>query len=244
MIPFKCDIDISKFQKFTETMLKQLPFATAKALTSTAKDAETSIRDSMRGNFDRPTPYTLNSLYTKPATKDSLQAFVWIKSDAAKGTPAVRYLFPEVAGGDRQHKRGENALIRMGIMNSDQWMIPGERVLDSYGNISAGMMTKILSGLGANPDSFQNVTTKSRRRAIEKGKNLDLFVGRPGGGRLPFGVYERRSNGVRLLLLIIDKKPKYRTRLPFYDIAQKVYSRRFQKWFDAAMAEAIATARR
>ncbi len=244
MIPIRADVDVTKGKRLAEIVLKQLPFALAKALTLTAKDAEDSIRGSMRGSFDRPTPYTLNSLYTKPATKEKPEAFIWIKSDAAKGTPAVKYLFPEVHGGDRQHKRGENALIRLGIMTSSQWMIPGERVLNQYGNISAGMMTKILSGLGANPDVFQNVTTKSRKKAIEKGKNLDLFVGRPGGGRLPFGVYERTKSSVRLLLLIVDKKPTYRSRLDFYGVAQKVYSRRFQKHYNDALASALATARR
>jgi hypothetical protein len=47
--------------------------------------------------FDRPTPYTLGSLYLSPATKAIPVAKVWLKDDAGKGTPAAKYLFPRLS---------------------------------------------------------------------------------------------------------------------------------------------------
>ena len=43
--------------------------------------------------------------------------------------------------------------------------------LDQYGNISAGMMTKILSAVRSHPDSYANTTSRSRQRAIAAGRN-------------------------------------------------------------------------
>jgi len=63
------DLDISGAVKLTNAITKQIPFAMAKALTLTAIQAQTDIVQAMTQVFDRPTPYTLNSLYAQPATK-------------------------------------------------------------------------------------------------------------------------------------------------------------------------------
>src|ERR1035441_633525 len=89
-------IDVSRALNLCETVLRQLPFATAKALTRTAQLIKAAEVDEMRRVFDRPTPWTLNSVFITPATKDNLIARVWLKQDAAKGTPAAKYLLSEI----------------------------------------------------------------------------------------------------------------------------------------------------
>lgn len=37
---------------------RQIPFATAKALTATAKDAQTALTREINARFDRPVPFT------------------------------------------------------------------------------------------------------------------------------------------------------------------------------------------
>ncbi|SER86124.1 hypothetical protein SAMN04244573_04468, partial [Azotobacter beijerinckii] len=49
---------------------RQMPFATALALTRTAQLAKEAIEQDMRSVFDRPTRWTLNSLRLIPARKD------------------------------------------------------------------------------------------------------------------------------------------------------------------------------
>ncbi len=62
----------------------QLPFATAKALTLTGQKVKAGITSAMQRSFSNPTPYTLNSVYLKPATKTNLVAEVELKNWASK----------------------------------------------------------------------------------------------------------------------------------------------------------------
>lgn len=65
------------------------------------------LRDEMRVVFDRPTPYTLNSLRMVPARKDRLEARVWFKDEADGAQPASVWIAPEVYGGPRRNKPAE-----------------------------------------------------------------------------------------------------------------------------------------
>ena len=150
---FSVDLDISSAVKLTNAIAKQIPFAMAKALTLTAIQAQTDIVQAMMQVFDRPTPYTLNSTYVIPATKDRLESFVQLKDSAAR-EPAIS---PRSRGlrRDRNPKRGEKALQRMGALASGSFIAPGAGLkLDQYGNISAGTMTKILSAVQVIPITF------------------------------------------------------------------------------------------
>ena len=238
----KIDLSTLGAEKLTETVLQQVPYAAALALTRTAQQAQRDIIAHMSFDFDRPTPYTLNSVYIKPATKDDLHSDVYLKTDAAKGTPASKYLYPEIYGGPRRWKRSENALQRMGLMRPGTFMVPGKGMpLDQFGNIRGSQMTKILSALGANPYAIPSA--KSRARATRQGRNIDVFVGRPGGGRLPLGIWQRLKTRVKPLLIFVDRPPLYRVRLKFYDIARATYDRVFEKTFNESLAEALRTAR-
>jgi len=104
-------------------------------------------------------------------------------------------------------------------------------------------MTKILSAIQANPDYYQNVTQKSRKRAIAAGRNLEYFVGRSPTGAKHLGVWKRDGRHLHPILIFIDRAPAYRERLKFYAIAQETYARVYQRLFNEALADAIATAR-
>jgi hypothetical protein len=238
-------VDTRGAEKLTKTVLQQIPYAAALALTRTAQQAQRDILAHMAFDFDRPTPYTLNSLFIKPATKTDLTADVYIKNEGVnKQTPATKYLGPEVYGGIRSTKRSENALQRMGLMRPGSYMVPARGMpLDQYGNVRGSQMTKILSALGANPERYSNVTVRSRTKAIAAGRNIDLFVGSPGGGRLPTGVWQRLKTRVKPLLIFVDRVPLYRQRLKFYEIAAATYARVFDQTFNESLAEALRTAR-
>ena len=132
---------------------KQLPFAYSLAVNRTAKLVKQAEIDKMRAVFDRPTPYTLNSLYVKPGTKANPSAYVWLKYDTFKGTPAEKYLLPQIDGGSRSHKRFERALQGVGAMPTGYYCIPGKFAqMDNYGNWSRGQIIKILSYFRAFPE--------------------------------------------------------------------------------------------
>lgn len=232
-------------KKLSDIEKRQLPFATSKALNLTAKEVKADIRKEMPRVFDRPTPFTLNSVYMSPATKKELYAEVWLKDFAPKGTPAVKYLAPQVYGGLRGQKRSERWLQWKGILPSGMSWAPGSGArLNQYGNITGGRITQMLSALKAFPEVgyMANITERSKKH---NRKPRDYFALPRGRGRLPAGVYERTGRGGRGLrfTLAFIRQPHYRPRLPFFEIARRVHAREFGARFEKAWREAMSTAR-
>lgn len=232
-------------KKLSDVEKRQLPFATSKALNLTAKEVKTEVRKEMPRVFDRPTPFTLNSVYMSPATKKELYAEVWLKDFAPKGTPAVEYLAPQVYGGPRRQKRSERWLQWRGILPSGMFWAPGSGArLNQYGNISGGRITQMLSALKAFPEVgyMANITERSKKR---NRKPRDYFAARPNRSHLPPGVYERygrKQRNIRPVLAFI-RQPYYRPRLPFFTIARRVHAREFGRQFEKSWREALGTAR-
>jgi len=244
-ISVKTDID-KLLPKLAAVGSRQVPFVVAMALTRTGKLAQDAVKKSMPQVFDRPTPYTLNSTYLRPATRQRLEALVKIKDEAFKGIPANKFLHAQAFGGARNMKRSERSLQIKGYLKDNQQIIPGKgATLDSYGNIRSGAMSKILSAVKASSDPYQNATVASRKRAKKRGK-AEYFVGSPGGGRLPMGVYERSGRSATSTIkpiLIFTKPGRYKKRLPFHDVVTKVTRDNFEAQLYVAIERALATAR-
>lgn len=227
---------------------RELPFATARALTWTAKDVQVAEVAEMERVFDRPTRYTLRSVYIVPATKTKLSARAWIKGADAQsggGLPAEKYLAPEIKGGPRSHKAFEKRLIRAGLMPSSMFAVPGERVpLDAYGNVRGSLVEKILSVLGA-AEQFAGYTANqsvaSRAKARRGGRLKDYFVGRPGNGKGPLGVWERIKGGGTRPILIFVKAPNYKPRLDFHGVADRTANARFPINMRRSLSMALAS---
>lgn len=212
---------------------RDAPFVTAYALTQTAKDIKADEVDTMQSVFDRPTRFTLNALYVKPATKRDLVAEVNFK-DGFGSVPAWRYLGPQVEGGARVHKAHELRLIRAGIMRADEFAVPGsETKLDAFGNMSGSAIERILSQLGAAEQKagYQaNQTAKSRVRAKKKGTGR-YFLLRPGAGgradrKVAPGIYYRAGLRDMVPVIMFVRPPRYQKRFPFYERAQVVFDRK------------------
>jgi hypothetical protein len=223
LMPVTISVDTREvIRSFGELRDKDARFLLAYALTKTGQDIKDAEYASTRDVFDRPTRYTLNSLQLTPATKDKLTAVVDYRYFG--GTPADRYLGPQVEGGARSHKSHEKALIAAGIMRPSEFTVPGAGVeLDQYGNVKGGTFTRILSQLRASRDSTQNMTAKSRKRAISRAKG-QYFVMR---GRVSAdGIYQRTDKGIIPILMFV-RTPRYRQRYPFHTIGQGVFKDRF-----------------
>ncbi|HEY4775612.1 MAG TPA: hypothetical protein VIH40_12425 [Xanthobacteraceae bacterium] len=210
---------------------KRVPFATVYALTKTAQDIRAAEYTAMRAAFDRPTPFTLNSLRVQPATKQLPIASVEFK-DGFGSTPAWRYLGPQIEGGPRVKKSHERALERAGILRSDEFCVPGKlATLDAYGNMPGSQITRILSDVQANPDPLSNTNAKGRHRRWKRGKGV-YFVAWGGRSGLPRGIYFRLGlRAIRPMLLFV-KQPRYAARLPFRPTAEATFHRRFDVHFN------------
>ena len=230
-------------KSFDQTMAKQVPFATSLALNNVAKIAQQRLIYTMQNVFNNPVPYTLNSTYIRFSNKTNLTAEVGHKDFAGKGTPASKYLRPEIEGGIRiGQKRSEKILAAKAGVPNGVW-VPARGVANSYGNVSGALITKILSTVGGLSEvGFAgNQTARSRKRLGARAKQYFIMrVNNPRG--LKPGVYERIGSSIRPILFIVPSA-KYAVRYEFNKIVEDTIRDRMDGEFTKAMDYAMATAK-
>ncbi len=110
---------------------KQTPFALSRALTETARKIEQAEKKALQRKLESPTPFTVNSVRSKGATKSRSVAKVFVMDKAAE------YLEPFEFGG--VHHLNGKALLN-----------PKDIRLNKYGNIAKNR----LGTLKSRPDVF------------------------------------------------------------------------------------------
>lgn len=239
--------DFSGLERALLSMSKELATkAAATAVARTAARARLDMRDRLPEVFDRPTPFTVNSVRFA-ADPEARSATLFISEDAAKGTPPAKYLAAEIRGGVRRDKRSERALVMRGIMAPDQQTVPGEgAALDGYGNVKRGLLTQLLSRLSAFGEQgySANVSAKTkrqlrRRKLAAASTGTDFFVGKNRDGR-PGAVYRVLGNhSIIPVLVFTDRKAHYRSRLDFVGIANKSFAATWPKEMRRAFYETM-----
>lgn len=227
---------------------EQIPYALAQTLSKVALEAKARIRAAMPTYFDRPTPYTLNSLRVKGAKKTNLEALVWVKDAFDKGVSAVNFVGPNVFGGDRKQKRSERALSIKGLLPAGLYIAPGYSAeLDQYGNIPRGRMVSVLSALKSFGEQgyLANRTRRSMARNSKRAsKPRNYFVAEI---KSRLGVFERigssQQSTVKSILAFVRKPTYRRDRLPFFRIAEQDLPNRIRAHFRPELEKAIATAK-
>jgi len=161
-------------------MERQIPYAAANGVNTTARRVQSGLQTAMASVFDRPTPFTMNSLQLTPARAPGgpLQAKVWFKDPPNLGTKD-HFLLPQVDGGSRPLKPFE-----MGM--GGRFITPSKyATLDQYGNLGRGQITKLLSISGG----FHDVGFAMNARSA--GKKKEFFRLLSQRGKLPAGIYQR-----------------------------------------------------
>ncbi|MEW5607968.1 hypothetical protein [Pseudomonas juntendi] len=243
MIDIKLDIDsVPLAREISDIQRRQIPFATVLAQTRLATNRiKPGITEVMGKRLDRPTPTTMRSLFAKAATK-SRPAQVWFKDSWTTGIPADQYLQQAVQGGPRPHKRFERSLISHGLMSANQFAVPNADLLNQYGNVSRGVMMRILSGLGAAESKRgHSANATGSKRSKRKGNAERYFVGTIGDET---GVWERKPRKqVAPAFLYTKGAPQYRVLFPFFKIGENIAKAHGQAELAAALREAILTAK-
>lgn len=103
---------------------KQLPFATAQAINATAAKVKEAEQENMRKVLDAPTPFTVNSVAVKKATKGNPVALVYVKPVAAS------YLLPYETGG-------------LNKLNSQALLKPIGAKVNQYGNLPRNLVKRL-----------------------------------------------------------------------------------------------------
>lgn len=248
--------------KMTDLEKHQMPFALKNALNKTAEAVKEAEVRQMSSSLDRPTRWALKGMYVQHATKSSLSAMVKFKDDKdrdwGRGTPAAKFMEPQVSGGKRNIKGFESSLRWAYVLPKGMYIAPGAACpLDAYGNIPHGLVMQILSYFKASErwlGHTSNLTDKGRAKLLKgtrKTRGFEYIVsnGKGIGGRpqhLPPGIYKKEvyTHGTRIRpIIMFVKEPSYRKRFPFFETAQKVIDRNLKNNFNEAMSEAINTAR-
>lgn len=243
--------DLERVRRELQAARDQVPFAAALALTRTAQAAQVAMRQEMLSVFDRPTPFTLASMYVRPATKAKLEANVYLKTGGNKeGGNATDRLAHQVTGGARRFKRFEGALRNAGLLGNEEQAVPGSAAdLDAYGNMSRGQITQILSWFQAFPESGYkaNATkdTKAKKAAGKAGKRYGVrfYYRRDRPGR---GIYKATQTGFGSAIqpvLMFVRRAQYRKRLDMAGVVNRVATQQFERWFRDALQQAMRTAR-
>jgi hypothetical protein len=89
-------------------------------------------------------------------------------------------------------------------------------------------------------NAFGNMPRGAVKRAAGR---ADVFSGRPGGGRLPPGLYQRLKGGGLRMLVAFEPRADYEPRLDFEASAERTARAFFPPAFERALRRAIAWAR-
>lgn len=240
---------------FSRVAHDQVPFATALALTRAAQAAKAEVELQMPAFIDRPTAYSLRGFRLYRATKTKLRAEVDFRPAFGRGTNARDYLSPMVYGGARKLKAFERSLQSSGLLPSGYMAMPGSAAkMDAHGNMSRGQIVQILSYFKAfGEQGYSANMTDAKRERLAKGskrtgqRGISYFVGKPGGGKLPLGVWQKTSFGAAgsaiKPVIIYGKAPVYRKLFDVETIAKRAIEVTFPEELKKAMQVALATRR-
>jgi hypothetical protein len=244
--------DLAQFAAQMDQMGKsQVRFAAQNALNDCAKFGVADGKARLPEVFDQPTPFTMNAFYPRLGRdKRNLQASVEIRFSAPKGTPAEKYLGPEILGGTRNDKRFERRLDRAGY-DLGQLIPAAGAMLDRYGNVQVAQLGAILGNLRAFSETGQNIGKTKLRRLERRGLLVKTsrgmakyFVAKSKVDGRPLGIWNFLGSGhVVPVLLSARRAPTYTPRLDFDGLMLASYRAHFAKALATRWAEAMKTAR-
>lgn len=212
--------DIKDLSAKLQSLKKQIPFATAQALTSVARQIAAAEKTAFQRKLENPTPFTVNSVGSSGARRENLIAKVFVR-DIAAG-----YLEPLEFGG--VHKLNGQALLN-----------PKNVKLNKYGNLSRHK----LSQLKAKPDVFigdiDGINGVWQRVKVKKGKKGKKRLKRSANGTHRARV---KNPMPKLLIRFGDALPVKPT-LGYMDRAEKMAAGLMPGALSKAIDEALRTAR-
>ncbi|EPV3838519.1 hypothetical protein Q4R42_17810 [Morganella morganii subsp. sibonii] len=202
------------------TLRKQIPFATAQAMTSVVRKIEDAQKVAMQRNLDNPTPFTVKSVKSRGARKSDLKAKVFVMNTAAA------YLEPFETGG--VHKLNGSALLN-----------PKDIKLNKYGNLPRNKLSSLKSKENTFIGDISGVNGVWQRKKAKKGKK-----GRKRLQRSPNGTRrDRKKQPMPKLLIRFGDALPVEPVLGYQDRAMKMTQALLPQEINRAIAEAIRTAR-
>lgn len=236
---------------------EQIPYATMLAMNTTAFAVREKLQQTMRGVFDRPTPWLINQVRVHKATKNNLTAIVDTLEEISPYSSGVyeRVLAPHIYGGERNLRKAEIRLQRAGILPAGWFCVPApDAPLDQYGNLPASWWLMLLSWLNAlqwsSQGAIQNRAEKvsTRKNKLERA-GVKVFAAIPGREKtlgLHPGIYLRQSkDGYRAIhaAILFVRRVTYRSRFDWLGVANQTAFEVLPDAIEKGISNALATAR-
>lgn len=226
MLEISIRSDIKRLEKsLNDLAYKQLPFASATAMTALAKQVKQAEVQNMSKVLDNPTPFTLRSVGVKPARKDTQEALVYVKDIAAE------YLLPYEFGG-------------LNKLNSKALLKPIEQSVNKYGNLPRNLLARLKSrsdvfiGAVTFKKTGQTVNGVWQRNPVSRGTRRAGGYGTKGA----HSVIDGAQSTLKLLIRFTDAHPVTQ-HLGWRTLAQTIVRTRSNAEMGRALAKAIRTAR-
>ena len=219
--------DLAKITKSLDNFVsKQIPFATATALTAVGKLVQKAEVERLKETLKNPSTFTLKSVGLRAARKLDWRAIVFVKPLAAE------YLEPYESGGAHH-------------LNSKALLNPKDIKLNQYGQLSRGT----LAALKGRPDIFIGPVTTAKgtingvwQRAVNP-KKAPVIKGKRLRGLNKMVMSNGTLQGrLKLLIRFGDALP-VQQHLDYRKNAEQVVAKNFEVEFRNAYASALASAR-
>jgi len=214
---------------------QQLKWAVADAMTAASAHAKAELQRQTPLYVDRPSRYTMGSIYRWPGyvKPQNLSVQIGFKDLEMKNMGSTdHYLLPMARGTTRPVRRGEQRLRSLAGF-AGMYYIPTKYENNGLrynkdGNLTAGTYTRVLSRIKAfNLAGFDANRTASGRSAFKAGK-ADFFAAtlKTEKGKMP-GIYFRvgpKKRGFHTAFYLTDKAPKYRPTFPVSNILRASFN--------------------
>jgi len=214
---------------------QQLKWAVADAMTAASAHAKAEIQRQTPMYVDRPSRYTMGSIYRWPGyvKPQNLSVQIGFKDLQGKNMGSTdHYLLPMARGTTRPVRRGEQRLRSLAGFDG-MYYIPTKYEnnglkYNAYGNLTAGTYTRVLSRIKAfNLAGFNANRTSSGRSAFKAGK-ADFFAATlPTANGKKAGIYFRvgtNKRGFHTAFYLTKNAPKYRPSFPVSNILRASFN--------------------
>lgn len=223
-------------RRFREIETRHLPDVTRWAMNDMAFKVHRENKQLIDRVFDRPTRFTRNAFWVRKATRSSLVAVVERKDHLA----GKHYLEVQQEGG----RRGDTGLERrfywgLAYEGLIQSVLPASIRKNAYGNMAPGAVQRMLSGVKAQRDRYQNTTEASRKRNPRRAR----FFVPDADSHLSPGVYAVRAGNLTKMVHFSERAPTYAKRFPMEEHAEKVAARAAPEAVERALRRSLSNIR-
>lgn len=203
---------------------KDMPRAMRNTLKDVIRDTNRRERQEIKRVFKKPTTPVLNGvrIIEMPEINKPWGEIGFRDDFGRHGHAVLRAVSPHIPGEPRtrEQKGMASALTHMGLMKSDEYLVPSRTMkLNKYGNITGSMASKMLNDIGAfrSRSGFASTTMPGKVKWMWK-----EVRSRKGGtvkGIWDKSKFQKKRHGA-LAMLVVKGSPTYAKRFRFREVAR------------------------